>query len=121
MASNAGTNVNALIAAVPKLNSLNYHEWKFAISMVLRRAGCWDIVLGKKERPDSPAKAGQDWDTNAEEGLTTIGLAVEADQYHYIRDSPNGVHAWSALAAIYEKNSRANRIALKSIRKIIWC
>ncbi|KAJ7095029.1 hypothetical protein C8R44DRAFT_598191, partial [Mycena epipterygia] len=43
----------------------------------------------------------------------SIGLTIESSQYQYIRDSPDGIHAWQALKKIYEKNSRANRIALK--------
>src|SRR5437868_3780652 len=111
------TNVNSLIGTVPKLNGQNYHDWKFAISMVLRRADAWEIVAGKKERPDgrgnAATTAATEWDTKADEALTIIGLTIGVDQYQYIRDATNGIEAWEALAKIYEKNSRANRIALK--------
>ena len=111
------TNVNSLIGTVPKLNGQNYHDWKFAISLVLRRADAWEIVVGKRERPDSHGNvattAATEWDTKADEALTIIGLTISVDQYQYIRDATNGIGAWEALAKIYEKNSRANRIALK--------
>ncbi|KAJ7927146.1 hypothetical protein B0H13DRAFT_1861685 [Mycena leptocephala] len=38
------TNTNSLLNSVPKLNGQNYHDLKFAISMVLRRSGCWDVI-----------------------------------------------------------------------------
>lgn len=101
------TNTNSLLNSVPKLNGQNYHDWKFAISMVLRRAGCWDVITG------TVTASTRDAQSKAQEGLTSIGLTIEPSQYQYIRDSPDGIHAWQALKKIYEKNSRANRIALK--------
>lgn len=103
---------NSLLATVPKLNRKNFHHWKFAISMVLRRAGCWNIVQGTEERPTT-REGGEKWDLKADEALTAIGLTVDSDQYQYIQDATNGQEAWKALSKIYEKNSRANRIALK--------
>jgi len=80
--------------------------------MVLRRAGCWEIVQGKELRPTT-RDAADKWDAKADEGLTAIGLTVDSDQYQYIQDAKNGPEAWTALSKIYEKNSRANRVALK--------
>ncbi len=42
----AGENINSLIAAVPKLTSSNYQDWKFAVSMVMRRARCLSVADG---------------------------------------------------------------------------
>src|ERR1700739_3534820 len=109
------SNVNSLISTVPKLNGQNYHDWKFAVSMVLRHSGCCDIVTGKLQRPEGRGNtaAAADWDGKADEGLTIIGLTIDPDQYQYIRDAANGARAWEELAKVYEKNSRGNRIALK--------
>jgi hypothetical protein len=104
------SNVNSLLGNVPKLDGNNYHDWKFAISMVLRRAGCWDVLM--IEKPVTRT-SGEDWDKKAEESLTYIGLTISQNQYGYIRDSTDGPSAWKALADIYEKNSRATRISLK--------
>lgn len=105
-------NTNSLLVTVPKLNRKNFHHWKFAISMVLRRADCWDIVRGEEKKP-STRDGAEKWDAKANEGLTAIGLTVDSDQYQYIQDATNGPEAWKALSKIYEKNSRANRVALK--------
>jgi hypothetical protein len=101
------TNTNSLLNSVPKLNGQNYHDWKFAISMVLRHSGCWDVITEKVTASTRDAQS------KAEEGLTSIGLTIEPSQYQYIRDCSDGIDAWKALKKVYEKNSRANRIALK--------
>jgi hypothetical protein len=108
----ATQNINSLLSNVPKLNRSNYHEWKFAITMVLRRAGCWDIVNGTVSRPPT-RDAREKWDIKSEEGLTSIGLTIYSDQYQYIEDAKTGEEAWKELSKVYENNSRGNRIALK--------
>lgn len=108
----AAENINSLLSSVPKLSADNYQDWKFAVQMVMRRAGCLSVANGTEERPTTREKSDQ-WDKSAEQALTIIGLTVNPDQYHYIRDAKNGPEAWSALRGVYEKNSRANRIALK--------
>ncbi|OBZ77569.1 hypothetical protein A0H81_01930 [Grifola frondosa] len=54
-----------------------------------------------------------DYAAKAEQALMAIGLTVDPSQYGYIQDSADGPAAWAALAGVYEKNSHANRIALK--------
>jgi hypothetical protein len=111
-------NVNSLLASVPKLKAQKkdgssgntYQDWKFAISMVFRRAGCYHII--DTPRP-STRDAAEKWDAQAEEMLTAIGLTIDPSQYQYIDSCKTGVEAWEKLKKIYEKNSRANRIALK--------
>ncbi|KAL1937483.1 hypothetical protein VTO73DRAFT_13135 [Trametes versicolor] len=104
----AAENINSLLSSVPKLSADNYQDWKFAVQMVMRRAGCLSVANGTEERPTTREKSEQ-WDKSAEQALTIIGLTVNPDQYHYIRDAKNGPEAWSALRGVYEKNSRANR------------
>ena len=103
--------INSLLNNVPKLNNTNYQEWKFAISMVLRKARCWDIVSGKKDRPKTRSDDGK-WEIAAEEGLTYIGLTIDQSQYTHIHDCEDGPTTWKALANIYEKNSCATCISL---------
>ena len=74
-------NTNALLGNVPKLDGNNYHDWKFAIRMVLWWASCWDILT--KEKPATRA-SGDDWKKKAEEALTYIGLTISENQYSYI-------------------------------------
>lgn len=108
------TNVNGLMAGIKKLDGLNYYDWKFDISMVLRRTGSWDVVSGNVTKPDASNKTEvAAWETKAEDGLTVIGLCVDQSQKQYIRDAKDGVEAWTALKNIYEKNTTSMRVSLK--------
>jgi ABC-type molybdate transport system ATPase subunit len=100
-----------LLTSITKLNGENYHDWKFAVSIVLRQKGCWKVTSGEEEKPSGEAE--KSWEIKAEERFTLIALTVEASQYTYIRDAKNGPEAWKALKDIYEKNSRSMRINLK--------
>ena len=111
-----GQNVNTLLSSVPKLDGKNYHDWKFAISMVLQRAGCWEVVTGNGDKGIKPKTRSDDeklekWEAAAEEGLTFIGLTIAPSQYGHIHDATDGPTAWKALADIYEKNSHATQLA----------
>lgn len=110
------SNINSLLNSVPKLGAEksdgttpSYQDWKFAMMMVLRRAGSWEIMT--KPKPTT-RDAEKEWEKNAEDILTAIALTVDPTQYQYIADAENGVDAWKKLQKVYEKNSRSNRIAL---------
>ncbi|CDO74294.1 hypothetical protein BN946_scf184802.g2 [Trametes cinnabarina] len=108
----AGDPTGSLIVSIPKLNTHNYQDWKFAVQMVMRHTGCYGVATGTEERLTTREKQ-ERWDLQAENAFTIIGLSIKPDQYEYIWDAKTGPAAWAALRAIYEKNSRANRIALK--------
>jgi len=89
------------------LDGTNYHDWKFAVSLLMRRAGVWKII------EDVSLKKEDGYSKLSEEALTIIGLTIDTSQYVLVRDIKDGPAAWQALAGVYEKPSRANRIALK--------
>jgi hypothetical protein len=109
------TNINSLLNSVPKLGAekangmVSYQDWKFALMMVLRCAGSWDIIATEKL---STREALKEWEKKAEDVHTAIGLTIDPSQYQYISDAEDGIDAWKRLQKVYEKNSRANRIAL---------
>jgi hypothetical protein len=110
----SSSNVNGLLASIKKLNGTNYYDWKFDISMVMRRAGTWKVVSGVTKKPTKKdTDELKEWEELAEDGLTAIGLTIEQSQKQYIRDCEDGPAAWKKLAEIYEKNSTATRISLK--------
>jgi hypothetical protein len=107
-----GAKLSGLLGKVNDLNAGNYHNWRFAISMVLRRADLWDLLTA--EGIDAEAeRAAKKNASKMQEILTAIGLTVDESQYIYIRDAEDGYAAWKALEKVYLKNSRANRISLK--------
>jgi hypothetical protein len=100
------SNINALLASVPKLSGDNYHEWKFSLMMVLQHAGSWSIVSGGTKKPaDEYSKEYLDWEKHSEDGYTAIGLTISSSQQPYIQDYDSGPEVWAALAKIYQANS----------------
>ena len=89
-----------LITSITKLNSENYHDWKFAVSIVLQQKQCWKVTSGKEEKPPTK-EAEQSWETKAHEGFTLIVLTVKPSQYTYICNTKNGPEAWKVLKDIY--------------------
>lgn len=115
----ATVNINSLLNSVPKLGAeksdgqpTSYQDWKFALTMVLRRAGSWDVIAEVQPERPTTREAQKEWDRKLEDVLTAIGLTVDPSQYQYISDAVDGADAWKKLKKVYEKNSRANRIAL---------
>jgi gag-polypeptide of LTR copia-type/Zinc knuckle len=111
-AEDKGGKLSGLLGKVNDLNAGNYHNWRFAISMVLRRADLWDLLTAEGDDADDERAAKKNA-SKMQEILTAIGLTVDESQYIYIRDADNGYEAWKALEKVYLKNSRANRISLK--------
>jgi gag-polypeptide of LTR copia-type/Zinc knuckle len=107
-----GSKLSGLLGKVNDLNAGNYHNWRFAISMVLRRADLWDLLTAEGDDADAERVAKKNV-SKMQEILTAIGLTVDESQYIYIRDAEDGYAAWKALEKVYLKNSRANRISLK--------
>jgi hypothetical protein len=103
--------LSGLLASVPKLTGdNNYRNWRFAISMVFRSYGFWDILTDESKAAERKTDENV---LNGQEILTSIGLTVDPSQYIYILDAKDGYLAWKALEKVYFKNSRANRISLK--------
>ena len=100
------------LTSITKLNGEIYHDWKFAVNMALRQKGCWGVISGVEVK-STTRDGDKAWEAKAEEGLTIIALTVDPSQYTYLRNSKNGVEAWTALKDTYEKNSRSTRISLK--------
>lgn len=111
------TGIPTLLNQVPKLTGKNYHDWKFAVSMVLKRAGLMEIVDGTVKQPAKGTSGvdNADWLKKADEALMLIGLSVDVSQFTHICSAANGAVAWQALKDVYETGSRGSRIALKRL------
>jgi hypothetical protein len=102
--------VHSFFPSIPKLaGAENYHDWKFTITMLLRRAKCWNIISETTEED----KRDEAWKKAAEEALTSIGLTIQPSQYGHIWAAKDGTEAGKALADVYKKNSHTTHIALK--------
>lgn len=105
-------NLGGISATITQLDGMNYFDWKFDISMALRRTGSWKVVSGEETKPTDKTELAE-WEAKAEDGLSLIALSVATSQKQYIRDATDGPAAWAALKAIYEKNSTSTRVSLK--------
>ena len=104
----------SILNSVPKLKGeSNYVDWKFTMTLALRRLKKFDVVSGVMKKPKPTAAGFADWNTIAVDTLTDIGLTIDLAQYVHIHACVDGAEAWEALAAIYEKPSHVNRIAIK--------
>src|SRR5260370_40810671 len=107
-------NYNSLVGQVPKLIKDNYYDWKFSISLVLRKAkaNCWDVIQNAKRDKSGDRKVPKDGVDKADEALTIIRLTLDPSQYKLVNQCENGAEAWYKLADHYEKSSWANWIWL---------
>jgi len=71
--------------------------------MVLRRAGCCEVISGKPAKSPGTRATGDDWDKRSEEGLTAIGLTIQPNQYRFIKEKIDSAAAWKSLPDIYER------------------
>jgi hypothetical protein len=79
------SNINALLASVPKLSGDNYHEWKFLLMMVLQHVGSWSVVSGGTMKPvNEYSKEYLEWEKHSEDDYTVIGLTISSSQQLYI-------------------------------------
>lgn len=107
--------INSLIAGLTKLDGSNYHDWAFDIEMIARRAGTWEVLTGDDESPGKSEEMTEraEWDRKNNDALTMIGLTVARSEMSYIRGCTSAHAMWRALADVYSRSSRANRIALR--------
>lgn len=103
---------NSLLGSITKLDGSNYYDWIFDIEMVARRLGTWGVVKGDDTKPVKE-DALAEWTKKSTDALTMIGLTVAKSELVHIRGCTDAHAMWKALASVYAKSSRANRIALR--------
>lgn len=103
---------NSLLGSITKLDGSNYYDWIFDIEMVARRLGTWGVVKGDDKKPVKE-EALAEWTKKSTDALTMIGLTVAKSELVHIRGCTDAHAMWTALASVYAKSSRANRIALR--------
>jgi hypothetical protein len=103
---------NTLLTSITKLDGSNYYEWIFDIEMLARRLGTWAIVTGDETMPVKTDGLAE-WTKKSVDALTMIGLTVAKSELVHIRGCKDAHEMWKALASVYAKSSRANRISLR--------
>ncbi|KFD60954.1 hypothetical protein M514_26852 [Trichuris suis] len=102
-------------SSFPKLNGVNYHDWRFNMEWMLKKKKLWKYVDGSTVRPE-PTSANvaevQRFDEQSEIAQATIVLAIEPLQQQHIRDCESARDVWLKLEAAFEPKSRPRMMQL---------
>ncbi|KFD47146.1 hypothetical protein M514_11996 [Trichuris suis] len=102
----------------PKLNGVNYHDWRFNMEWTLKKKKLWKYVDGSTVRPE-PISANvaevQRLDEQSEIAQATIVLAIEPlQQQQHVRDCESACGVQLKLEAAFEPKVRATNNAAYS-------
>uniref|UniRef100_A0A5S6QJZ7 CCHC-type domain-containing protein n=1 Tax=Trichuris muris TaxID=70415 RepID=A0A5S6QJZ7_TRIMR len=99
----------------PKLNGVNYHDWRFNMEWTLKKKKLWRYVDGSTVRPE-PSSANvaevQRFNEQSEIAQAIIVLAIEPLQQQHVRDCESARDVWLKLEAVFEPKSRPRMMQL---------
>jgi hypothetical protein len=112
---------------IQKLNSDNWHSWKFKMQMVLEEKDLWELVDGTQMQPESEGDLDslsrdklveyqqqlQSWEKKDRKARATIILGVEDSQLGHVKGAETAEDAWKKLCGVYENRGLANRLFLR--------
>src|SRR5579871_1724698 len=98
--------------SIEKLDSNNYHSWKFKVRMVLIDKELWGVVCGDEPKPTDPDDLAE-WRIKDQKALATIALTVKDSEHIHISNSATSGEAWEALAKLYEGKGVSRRLNLR--------
>src|SRR5271170_2967697 len=88
-------------ATIEKLDSSNFHTWKFKMQMDLEERDLWDTVDESELRPTKP-EARKAWENNDRKALATICLGLLDTPLAHMRHCKTAVEAWARLSQVHE-------------------
>lgn len=98
------SNTSATSTSLQKLKGIqDYHNWKFAMRMVLIHEDLWDCVETKDGCKDEKKKM---------KALAKICLAVNTTAYPHVRNATSPYEAWINLQNAYEDRGLCRRLSL---------
>lgn len=108
---------------IRKLNSKNYHTWKFDMQYFLKDYSTWGIVSGNEKQPalspslphdsDEVKAAMDEWDWLDAKACRVIILSVGASQKSHLCHVNSSSEMWETLKKVYYKMSLPQKIALQ--------
>ena len=108
----AMSNEDALFK-MEKLNTENYHSWKFSMKMFLIGKDLWEIVQGTEVLPREAvvgSEAQKKFVRRCNLALATICLNVTNNLQVYVRSVTTAKEAWDVLAKHFEENTLTKKI-----------
>ena len=107
------TSTSTSIHSIEKLDSTNYHAWKFKMQMVLVDKDLWDIIEGSGEEPEEESSERKSWKVRDRKALATICLSVKDSELVHVRTCKTSAEAWKKLAEVYETKGLARKLFLR--------
>lgn len=99
--------------AIPRLNSVNYFNWRFRVEMLLKERELWQTI-----KLPIPSEADAEWCKADEKALAIISLMIEDDQIQHVRNCVHARDAWQALKDFHERDTPGSKVrVLRTIMK----
>ena len=116
-------NFNQIVSE--KLDKINYPAWKFRMTNFLNGKGYWDYIVGENEStaaiplqaPTAAAeerKALKDWHQGQSKVMYWLSMSIIDGMMGYLQDANTPATAWKNLARVFEVNTKAKKLQLKS-------
>ena len=101
------------VAVVP-LTGNNFPTWKIQCKMALMKDGLWGIVSGAEAAPPREnADRFSKFESKRDRALAIIVLSINPSLLYLIGDPKDPVDVWTRLSNHFQKNTWANRLALR--------
>ncbi|KAI5640840.1 gag-polypeptide of LTR copia-type domain-containing protein [Phthorimaea operculella] len=102
----AGSNGNSSLSMpVEKLRGIHdYHNWKFAMRMLLVHEDLWEYVETEEKSKET--------NKNSMKALAKICLSVHTSAYPHVRNAKTAYEAWKNLKNAYEDKGLCRRLSL---------
>jgi hypothetical protein len=94
-----------------KLNSENYHNWKFDMKMLLVGKDLWDIVTGEEKlEEEATEKERTHYRKCDNKALSMICLGINSELKIYVRSAKSAQEAWESLNKHFEEKTLSKKI-----------
>src|SRR3984957_18706228 len=114
------SSLSSSLNSIEKLNSSNFHSWKFQMTQLLKYRGVWKLVNGTEVAPAAPADDNKEqkeqvviWEEKNDEAMALITLSVSTSELATVRDAANARAAWLAILAVYEAKDLPGKLFLR--------
>src|SRR4051812_17642169 len=103
-------------STIKKLNTMNYHSWKFKMELVLIKKDLWTVMTGEDPQPTTSIKGKEtesgesskaaamatktptEWKRIDQRARATICLAVNDSELTHVRSCKTSSDVWNKIA-----------------------
>lgn len=103
----------SFLSRVENFNGANWSRFKKDLQVYFQLEGSWDVVDGTIAKPPSRGEGYADWIRMDERAYSIIYFLIDVDYRGLIGDVNSGAEAWKILKEEFQKDSAAQRLALR--------